>query len=119
MTHPPAPGAAPGPPEWLTAELLGADTLGERATLVQFSSAFCQPCRATRRLLADAAALVPGVRHLEIDVADRPDLARLLDVRGTPTVFVLRADGSVARRAAGQPRRGDVLGALAAALPPV
>src|SRR5690348_12215146 len=28
---------------------------GERATLLQFSSAFCAPCRATRRVLADVA----------------------------------------------------------------
>ncbi len=28
-----------------------ADDLGERATLLQFSSAFCAPCRATRRVL--------------------------------------------------------------------
>ena len=34
----------------LTAEDLGA-ALGPRATLVQFSTAFCQPCRATRQIL--------------------------------------------------------------------
>ena len=28
-----------------------AAELGERATLLQFSSAFCAPCRATRRVL--------------------------------------------------------------------
>ncbi|MGZ5405796.1 MAG: hypothetical protein ACXWDL_14175, partial [Nocardioides sp.] len=37
-------------------ETLG-DRLGERATLLQFSSAFCAPCRATRRVLADVAAV--------------------------------------------------------------
>jgi len=35
--------------------------LGERATLVQFSTAFCSPCRATRVLLNDIAAKVDGV----------------------------------------------------------
>ena len=30
--------------------------LGERATLLQFSSAFCAPCRATRRVLGEVAA---------------------------------------------------------------
>ena len=38
------------------------ETLGERATLVQFSSAFCAPCRAARVVLSDVAATVPGVR---------------------------------------------------------
>src|SRR6478609_1166301 len=33
-------------------------TLGDKATLVQFSSAFCAPCRATRRTLSEVAAVV-------------------------------------------------------------
>ena len=53
------PGAA------LVAEV--GETLGERATLLQFSSAFCAPCRATRRVLADVAEVVPGVAHVEVD----------------------------------------------------
>src|SRR5689334_6130301 len=40
--------------------------LGERATLLQFSSAFCAPCRATRVVLADVASAVPGVAHVEV-----------------------------------------------------
>jgi hypothetical protein len=50
----------------LAAADLGAD-LGERATLVQFSTAFCQPCRATRRVLDEVSGLVPGVAHVEVD----------------------------------------------------
>ncbi|MET9441879.1 thioredoxin family protein [Streptomyces sp. NPDC006610] len=94
---------------------LGAG-LGERATLVQFSTAFCAPCRATRRVLADVAALVPGVVHVEIDAEARLTLVRALDIRRTPTVLVLDADGRIVRRAAGQPRRADVLAALGEAL---
>ncbi|MGN9841549.1 thioredoxin family protein [Nonomuraea sp. H19] len=90
--------------------------LGERATLVQFSTAFCQPCRATRRILADVSALVPGVRHVEIDAESRLDLVRRLEVTGTPTVLVLDAVGNIVRRASGQPRKPDVLAALAAAV---
>ncbi|MEU8032074.1 thioredoxin, partial [Streptomyces sp. NPDC049099] len=41
----------------LGAAELGGD-LGERATLVQFSSAFCAPCRATRRILGEVAGMV-------------------------------------------------------------
>lgn len=86
--------------------------LGERATLLQFSSSFCAPCRATRRTLADVAARTDGVTHVELDVADRLDLVRRLDVRRTPTVFVLGPDGLVARRASGQPRPAAVLAAI-------
>ncbi|MBM7172876.1 thioredoxin family protein [Streptomyces sp. G44] len=99
----------------LGAAELGSD-LGERATLVQFSSAFCQPCRATRRVLAEVAALVPGVAHVEIDAEDHLDLVRELRVLKTPTVLVLDAGGRVVRRAAGQPRKADVIAALGEAL---
>ncbi|OKJ67496.1 thioredoxin [Streptomyces sp. TSRI0107] len=90
--------------------------LGERATLVQFSSAFCAPCRATRRVLGEVAGLVPGVRHVEIDAEAHLDLVRRLDIVKTPTVLVLDADGRVVRRAVGQPRKADVIAALGEAV---
>lgn len=101
--------------ERLEAAELGA-RLGERATLVQFSSAFCAPCRATRRVLADVAGMVPGVAHVEIDAEARLDLVRRLEILKTPTVLVLDAGGRVVRRAAGQPRKADVIAALGEAV---
>ena len=98
----------------LTGAELG-QPLGSRATLLQFSSSFCAPCRAARQLLADVAARDTGVTHVEIDVADRLDLVRLLDVRRTPTVFVLGPRGQIARRASGLPRREDIVAAVALA----
>ncbi|MET7481763.1 thioredoxin family protein [Streptomyces sp. NPDC005538] len=97
-----------------TAEL-GGD-LGEKATLVQFSSAFCAPCRATRRVLGEVADMVAGVRHIEIDAEDHLDLVRELDILKTPTVLVLDADGRVVRRATGLPRKADVIAALGEAV---
>ena len=99
----------------LGAAELGED-LGERATLVQFSSAFCAPCRATRRVLGEVAGMVPGVTHVEIDAEDHLDLVRELDILKTPTVLVLDADGHVVRRATGQPRKADVIAALGEAV---
>jgi len=99
----------------LGAAELGED-LGERATLVQFSSAFCAPCRATRRILGEVAGMVPGVTHVEIDAEDRLELVRRLDILKTPTVLVLDADGRVVRRATGQPRKADVIAALGEAV---
>ncbi|WP_419184358.1 TlpA family protein disulfide reductase [Streptomyces coelicoflavus] len=106
------PGA--GPPR-LGAADLGAE-LGARATLVQFSSAFCAPCRATRRVLGEVAGMVPGVAHVEIDAEDHLELVRALDVLKTPTVLVLDAGGRVVRRAVGQPRTADVIAALGEAV---
>jgi len=99
----------------LSAEDIAAP-LGERATLVQFSSAFCQPCRATRRVLGEVAGMVDGVAHVEIDAESQLDLVRRLDILRTPTVLVLDAAGRVVRRAAGQPRRADVIAALGEAV---
>ncbi|MFE9552002.1 TlpA family protein disulfide reductase [Streptomyces sp. NPDC006703] len=94
---------------------LGAG-LGRRATLVQFSSAFCQPCRATRRTLAEVAAMVEGVAQVEIDAEERLGLVRELEIVKTPTVLVLDAAGRIVRRASGQPRRADVIAALGQAV---
>jgi thiol-disulfide isomerase/thioredoxin len=97
----------------------GADLgqpLGERATLVQFSSAFCAPCRATRRILTEVTGLVDGVAHVEIDAESRLDLVRRLGVLKTPTVFVTDSAGRIVKRAAGQPRKPDVLAALDVAI---
>ncbi|WP_031481729.1 TlpA family protein disulfide reductase [Streptomyces bicolor] len=99
----------------LGAAQLGEE-LGERATLVQFSSAFCAPCRATRRVLVEVAGMVPGVTHVEIDAEDNLDLVRRLDILKTPTVLVLDAGGNVVRRATGQPRKADVIAALGEAV---
>jgi thiol-disulfide isomerase/thioredoxin len=102
------------PGQRLTEADLG-QPLGARATLLQFSSAFCAPCRATRQLLSDVAGRSDGVAHVEIDVAARMDLARRLDIRRTPTVFVLGPRGQVTRRASGLPHRAEVDAALALA----
>ena len=101
--------AAAGDP--LSSDDLGA-SLGRRATLVQFSSAFCAPCRATRRILTDVAAVVDGVTHVEIDAESRLDLVRRLDVRRIPTTLVLDQHGLVIHRASGQPRKADVIAVL-------
>ena len=85
---------------------------GERATLLQFSSAFCAPCRATRRILADVSSTVPGVTHIEVDAEEHLDLVRRLGVLRTPTTLVLDAAGREITRASGAPRPAQVLAAL-------
>ena len=111
-----AEGAAAGEPMVTLSQAdLGAE-LGARATLVQFSSAFCAPCRTTRVVLRDVSRLVDGVTYVEVDAESNLELVRRLDVRRTPTVLVLDASGIVVRRASGAPRRADVLAALGAAV---
>ena len=99
------PGAAARGHPW-------AADLGERATLLQFSSAFCAPCRATRRVLADVAGMVPGVRHIEVDAEQHLDLVRRVGVLRTPTTLVLDAEGREVSRAAGAPTKQAVIASL-------
>jgi len=110
-TRGPGGPGGPGGGSALTAADLRHD-LGARATLVQFSSAFCAPCRATRQILAEVAGMVDGVAHVEIDAESRLDLVRRLNVYSTPTVAVLAPDGRIVRQASGQPRKADVIAAL-------
>jgi thiol-disulfide isomerase/thioredoxin len=101
-----------------TSEALPADLLAELGvepgpvTLLQFSSAFCRPCVATRHLLADVAGTLPGVRHVEVDAESHLDAVRRLKVLRTPTLLVLDGGGRVVNRASGLPRRADVAAAV-------
>jgi thiol-disulfide isomerase/thioredoxin len=97
--------------EVLTEDDLGGP-LGRQATLVQFSTAFCAPCRPTRQVLAQVADMVDGVSHVEVDAAARLDLVRRLRISSTPTVLVLDQRGAIVKRASGLPRKADVIAAL-------
>lgn len=110
--------AVPDEREHLTAAQIGVP-LGDRATMVQFSSAFCSPCRATRVLLTDVASKVPGVVAVDIDAEEHLQLVRDLGIMRTPTVLILDAAGAVTMRASGLPRREQVLAALDRAVTPL
>jgi thiol-disulfide isomerase/thioredoxin len=116
--RPGSPGTAAKPGRAGTGALTEADlgsSLGRQATLVQFSTPFCAPCRPTRQILAQVADMVDGVAHVEIDAAARLDLARRLRISSTPTVLVLAPDGAIVKRAVGLPRKADVIAALGTA----
>ena len=107
-----APAAAEPAPESLLDGTRWAHDLGEHATLLQFSSAFCAPCRATRRTLGDVAATSPGVSHIEVDAEHHLDLVRRLGILRTPTTIVLGEHGEEVTRATGAPTRQQVLAAI-------
>jgi len=90
------------------------ESLGELATLVQFSSAFCAPCRATKILLADIASAEIGIKHVDIDAESHLTLVRELHIRSTPTTLILDSSGREVGRAVGAPKREQVLSVLAA-----
>lgn len=91
--------------------------LGTSGTLLQFSSEYCAPCRATARVLGELAARTPGLAHVEIDVAERPELAARFDVLQTPTTLVLDATGRPRTRIAGAVRSAALQAELARIVP--
>ena len=95
----------------LDAAIIGAE-LGARVTMVQFSSAFCSPCRATKALLEDMVKSMPDVRYAHIDAESNLELVRKLDIRSTPTTLFLNGDGIEVGRAMGTPKRSQVLDAV-------
>ena len=95
----------------LTASDLGSQ-LGELATLVQFSSSFCAPCKTTRGILSSAIAQFPKIKHIEIDAESHLDLVRRLHINQTPTTIFLNSRGEEFARAVGAPRKDQVITAL-------
>jgi hypothetical protein len=86
---------------------------GTPVTLLQFSSAFCAPCRATRAVCRQLTADRDGVRHMEIDAESHLDAVRALGVWRTPTVLVIDAGGRIVARVTGQPTRAQLTEAVA------
>jgi thiol-disulfide isomerase/thioredoxin len=92
-------------------------TPGAPVTLLQFSSTFCAPCRATRLVCADVAGRFDGVQHVEVDAEEHLDAVRRLDIWRTPTVLVVDGTGAIVYRASGAPTRAHVIAAIAPLLP--
>ena len=73
-------------------------------TVVQFSTAFCAPCRATKARLEQLQSTRPGLAVRHVDAESHLDEVRALDVRRTPTLFYLDRTGAVIGRSSGAPR---------------
>lgn len=87
---------------------LGAAALGERATLLQFSTEMCARGPGVHRTLTAIADDRDGVVHLDVDLTHRPDIAKHFHVLQTPTTLILDGDGVIQTRFGGTPRRDVV-----------
>lgn len=74
-------------------------------TLLDFTAAWCGPCRIMDPVLA-ALSTEYGkrLRFASIDVDEQPALAHHFDVRSMPTVVVMREGREVARIVGARPR---------------
>jgi hypothetical protein len=99
----------------------GGDVIAERAfdrlgvrpgdsdlTVVQFSTAFCGPCRTTKARLRQLQATRPGLAVVQVDAESHLDEVRELDVRRTPTLFYLDRAGRLLGRSSGAPRAEEL-----------
>jgi thiol-disulfide isomerase/thioredoxin len=77
-------------------------------TVVQFSTAFCGPCRATRARLQQLQRTRPGLAYVHVDAESHLDEVRALDVRRTPTLFYLDRAGRLLGRSSGAPRPDEL-----------
>ncbi|SFP01062.1 Thiol-disulfide isomerase or thioredoxin [Geodermatophilus dictyosporus] len=73
-------------------------------TVVQFSTAFCGPCRTTRARLQHLQGTRPGLAYVHVDAESHLDAVRELGVRRTPTLFYLDRQGRLLGRSSGAPR---------------
>ena len=94
------------------AGLSGRRAAGGAGPLLQFSSAFCAPCRATRRVLGEVTEIVEGVAHVEVDAEHHLDATRAFNILRTPTTVVLDASGAEVTRATGAPTKAQVIAAV-------
>ncbi len=101
-----------GAPRLRTSDIRTAG-LGERATLVQFSTELCARCPQVRRMLRQYAEREDGLRHVEIDLTHRPDLSSRYRVLQTPTTLLVDSTGFVRARFHGVPQQRALTEALA------
>ncbi|MEP6480738.1 MAG: thioredoxin family protein [Rhodoglobus sp.] len=82
----------------------GMRRFGSGATLLQFSTEVCSPCKVTHRVLDGIAAENSSVTHVDLDVTRRPELAAQFHIMQTPTTLILDRRGVVRARIGGAPR---------------
>ena len=87
-------------------------SLGDRATVLQFSTTFCSSCRAAKVLISDMVSKRSDVKYVEIDAESNLELVRRLDIRSTPTTLFLDKKGFEIARAVGAPKRDQIIAAI-------
>lgn len=96
---------------YVTSDELGHE-MGSSATFVQFSSPFCQPCKATHDMIGNLISDKPEVAHVDLQVADHLNLVNQLNIMRTPTTVLLDGRGHIEYRVEGAPRPAELTDAL-------
>lgn len=75
--------------------------------VVQFSTRYCAPCKTARPHLI-AAAERAGVTYAQVDVGERPEVARRYGIRTVPTIVVAERSGRVLGKWTALPADGEI-----------
>jgi thioredoxin 1 len=84
-----------------TAEVLESD----KPVLVDFTAAWCPPCRVMNPILAELASERDDLRVVSLDVDDNQETAARYGVLSMPTFMVFRAGEPVLRLVGSRPRK--------------
>jgi thiol-disulfide isomerase/thioredoxin len=97
------------PPRRLArADRLDLAVLGVRGpAIVQFTTPSCAPCRAAAPHL-ERAAREAEVAYAQVDVVERPEVARAFGIRTVPTIAVAAGDGRVHGVWTALPANGEI-----------
>ena len=78
-------------------------------TLVDFYADWCGPCRMLSPIIESVADSLSGqINVVKVDVDRSPDLARRFNIKGIPTLLVVK-DGNVVNRKTGMGTREQLL----------
>jgi thioredoxin 1 len=83
------------------AEVLESDV----PVLVDFTAAWCPPCRVMKPILAELGEELPDVRFVELDVDDNLETAGRYGVLSMPTFMLFRAGEPVLQLIGARPKR--------------
>jgi thioredoxin 1 len=84
-----------------TAEVLESD----KPVLVDFTAAWCPPCRVMNPILAELAADRDDLRVVSIDTDDNQETAARYGVLGMPTFMLFRGGAPVLTLVGARPRK--------------
>ena len=83
--------------------------LGKNVTLLQFSSAFCSPCKATAVVISQIVQGMDDVVYIQVASEENLKLVEKFDIKSTPTVIFFNRDGIEVGRAVGIPTKEQVI----------
>ena len=83
--------------------------LGKNVTLLQFSTAFCSPCKATAQIISHLVDGMDDVVYIQVASEENLKLVEKFDIKSTPTVIFFNRNGIEVGRAVGIPTKEQVI----------